>query len=146
MLDKNQLLYVMTQPDMERLTRCEFVTHTYLYPGNLSKVLNYLVSSSRLDLKHQISTSKNLLHINKLVPIYVNPHLTLFPIKQQRAPLQIYINAHQIRGLTSKGSQTLIYFNSRKQLLVDEGYTLIRKKWLESLSLATFYQQDIELS
>ncbi|MCY1568483.1 competence protein ComK [Staphylococcus pettenkoferi] len=145
MLDKNQLLYVMTQPDLERLTRCEFVNHSYLYPGSLNKVLNYLISSSRLDIKHQIATSKNLLHINKLVPIYVNQHLTLFPIKQQRAPLQIYINAHQIRGLTSKGSRTLIYFSARKQLLVDEGYTLIRKKWLESLSLATFYNQNIEL-
>ena len=145
MLDKNQLLYVMTQPDLERLTRCEFVSHSYLYPGSLNKVLNYLISSSRLDIKHQIATSKNLLHINKLVPIYVNQHLTLFPIRQQRAPLQIYINAHQIRGLTSKGSRTLIYFSARKQLLVDEGYTLIRKKWLESLSLATFYNQDIEL-
>ena len=76
MLDKNQLLYVMTQPDLERLTRCEFVNHSYLYPGSLNKVLNYLISSSRLDIKHQIATSKNLLHINKLVPIYVNQHLT----------------------------------------------------------------------
>ena len=70
--------------------------------------------------------AKRLLAI-KLVPLYISDQVVLFPIKHQRAPLQTYINALTIIGLTSTTNGVIITFENNIQLHVDEPYSLIYK-------------------
>ncbi|MGX8004175.1 competence protein ComK [Staphylococcus hominis] len=84
----------------------------------------------------QLKLAKRLLSINKLVPIYISKDVILFPIKHQRAPIQIYFNAQRIIGLTSSQNKTIITFDNSAQCVVDEPYILVYKKWQESILLA----------
>ena len=75
----------------------------------------------------RLKLAKRLLAINKLVPLYISDQVVLFPIKHQRAPLQTYINALTIIGLTSTTNGVIITFENNIQLHVDEPYSLIYK-------------------
>ncbi|MCU5746835.1 competence protein ComK [Staphylococcus sp. SQ8-PEA] len=140
MINLDQLLYLKTKPTLEANTECVFQTYSIDLPAASNKIIKYLLKQYNLDLHHQVSLTKRFLNINKLVPLYFSQSLILFPIKHKRAPLQIYINAYQITGLSSKGSQTIIYFTNQKYIFVDENYIFIYKKWLEALSLKSFYK------
>lgn len=86
-----------------------------------------------------------MLAIHKLVPLYISDKAVLFPIKHQRAPLQTYINALNIIGLTSSKDGVIITFDNNIQLRVDEPYTLIYKKWQESTLLFHLMHKTMQI-
>lgn len=93
----------------------------------------------------RLKLAKRLLAINKLVPLYISDKVVLFPIKHQRAPLQTYINALTIIGLTSTTNGVIITFENNIQLQVDEPYSLIYKKWQESTLLYHLVQKTMQI-
>ncbi|MDO2261727.1 hypothetical protein Q2438_25340, partial [Escherichia coli] len=62
----------------------------------ITKAIPYYAKLHFTSASILIDAAKSILNINKLVPIYLNPKTILFPIKQKRAPIQTYINAHYI--------------------------------------------------
>ncbi|MWF63483.1 competence protein ComK [Staphylococcus haemolyticus] len=111
------LLYIQTLQHSEHKTKCCFSTYDMVLP----------------------------FPINKLVPLYISDKVVLFPIKHQRAPLQTYINALTIIGLTSTTNGVIITFENNIQLRVDEPYSLIYKKWQESTLLHHLVQKTMQI-
>ncbi|HCZ0853597.1 TPA: competence protein ComK, partial [Staphylococcus aureus] len=104
------LLYIQTATSNHLETNCVFLHCDYILKVPINKLVSYY---AKLHLSSQsvlIETAKNILNINKLVPIYINPKTILFPLKHKRAPIQIYINAHYIVGMTAIENSTLIHF------------------------------------
>ncbi|MDO7018732.1 competence protein ComK [Staphylococcus aureus] len=119
---------------------------TVIWPFYFYTIIRTLSYYAKLHLSSQsvlIETAKNILNINKLVPIYINPKTILFPLKHKRAPIQIYINAHYIVGMTAIENSTLIHFQEGIQLEVDEPFSLVSKKCHESLALKHFIENTI---
>ncbi|MGT3771000.1 competence protein ComK [Staphylococcus aureus] len=117
-----------------------------IYRETLSRFSCAASIYAKLHLSSQsvlIETAKNILNINKLVPIYINAKTILFPLKHKRAPIQIYINAHYIVGMTAIENSTLIHFQEGIQLEVDEPFSLVSKKCHESLALKHFIENTI---
>ncbi len=122
------LLYIQTATSNHLETNCVFLHCDYILKVPINKLVSYY---TKLHLSSQsvlIETAKNILNINKLVPIYINPKTILFPLKHKRAPIQIYINAHYIVGMTAIENSTLIHFQEGIQLEVDEPFSLVSKK------------------
>ncbi|HDE4397341.1 TPA: competence protein ComK [Staphylococcus aureus] len=134
------LLYIQTATSNHLETNCVFLHCDYILKVPINKLVSYY---AKLHLSSQsvlIGTAKNILNINKLVPIYINAKTILFPLKHKRAPIQIYINAHYIVGMTAIENSTLIHFQEGIQLEVDEPFSLVSKKCHESLALKHFIE------
>ncbi|MBU4915029.1 competence protein ComK [Staphylococcus aureus] len=134
------LLYIQTATSNHLETNCVFLHCDYILKVPINKLVSYY---DKLHLSSQsvlIETAKNILNINKLVPIYINAKTILFPLKHKRAPIQIYINAHYIVGMTAIENSTLIHFQEGIQLEVDEPFSLVSKKCHESLALKHFIE------
>ncbi|HEA4298949.1 TPA: competence protein ComK [Staphylococcus aureus] len=134
------LLYIQTATSNHLETNCVFLHCDYILKVPINKLVSYY---AKLHLSSQsvlIATAKNILNINKLVPIYINAKTILFPLKHKRAPIQIYINAHYIVGMTAIENSTLIHFQEGIQLEVDEPFSLVSKKCHESLALKHFIE------
>lgn len=131
----HELLYIKTSTSDHLSTDCVYTHYSYSLPNSIHKVLNYYLKLHFKTLELQTLYAKRILKINKLIPIYINPQVILFPIKQKRAPIQYYINARQIIGINVKRDVTVINFNNAIALEVDEPYTLVIKKCQESLIL-----------
>ncbi|HCT6308106.1 TPA: competence protein ComK [Staphylococcus aureus] len=137
------LLYIQTATSNHLETNCVFLHCDYILKVPINKLVSYY---AKLHLSSQsvlIETAKNILNINKLVPIYINAKTILFPLKHKRAPIQIYINAHYIVGMTAIENSTLIHFQESIQLEVDEPFSLVSKKCHESLALKHFIENTI---
>lgn len=135
MTDYKDLLFIKTHESNDGQTLCRYKTHDYVYPTVIKNVLSYYLELHNKSLATQTKVAKRLLDINKLVPIYIHKELVLFPIKQKRAPIQYYINAHFIIGIKSKRNLSTIQFEDGHYLMVDEHFYLVLKKWKESCAL-----------
>src|SRR5699024_788466 len=98
--------------------------------------ITYLLETYGLSLSYQTKQAKQILKIRKMVPIFITPQITLFPLKARRAPLQYYINANAIIGIKSNNDQTTIYFENATFILIDSHYTYLYKKWQVSITLS----------
>ncbi|HDY9497053.1 TPA: competence protein ComK [Staphylococcus argenteus] len=142
-ISTKHLLYIKTASSNHIKTDCVFLNYNYHLPISVNKLIEYYAKLHLKTPELQIETAKNLLNINKLIPIYLDHKAILFPIKQKRAPIQIYINAHYIIGMTAKNDSTLIHFKKGITLEVDEPISLISKKCHESLALKHFIEHTI---
>ena len=84
----SKLLYLKTVISDELMTIGQYTTHQFNYPTSMMPTVHYLLDTYRLSLPHQIKEAKQILKIRKMVPIFINSHITLFPLKAKRAPLQ----------------------------------------------------------
>ncbi|HBC4865883.1 TPA: competence protein ComK [Staphylococcus aureus] len=134
------LLYIQTATSNHLETNCVFLHCDYILKVPINKLVSYYAKLHLSSQSALIETAKNILNINKLVPIYINAKTILFPLKHKRAPIQIYINAHYIVGMTAIENSTLIHFQEGIQLEVDEPFSLVSKKCHESLALKHFIE------
>lgn len=136
------LLYIQAMSGSSLKTKCCFTTYDMVLPFPIKKVLIYYLEQYQRSYSQQVKLAKRLLTINKLVPLYISNKVILFPVKQQRAPLQIYLNAQAIIGLTSTSTGTIVTFDNLIQFKINEPYTLVYKKWQESLLLFHLVQKS----
>ncbi|HDF2185189.1 TPA: competence protein ComK [Staphylococcus aureus] len=139
-ISTKHLLYIQTATSNHLETKCVFLYHEYNLEFPITKAIPYYAKFHFTSASILIDAAKSILNINKLVPIYLNPKTILFPIKQKRAPIQTYINAHYIIGMTEMGNSTMLHFKNGKTLEVDEPMSLISKKCYESLALKHFIE------
>ncbi|MGY3480617.1 MULTISPECIES: competence protein ComK [Staphylococcus] len=131
-----KLLYLKSVAGNEIITIGQYTTHQFHYPTSIMPTITYLLETYGLSLSNQTKQAKQILKIRKMVPIFITPQITLFPIKARRAPLQYYINANAIVGIKSNNNQTTIYFENATFIIVDAPYTFVYKKWQESITLS----------
>lgn len=131
-----KLLYLKSVAGNEIITIGQYTTHQFHHPTSIMPTITYLLETYGLSLSYQTKQAKQILKIRKMVPIFITPQITLFPLKARRAPLQYYINANAIVGIKSNNDQTTIYFENATFILVDAPYTFVYKKWQESITLS----------
>ena len=131
-----KLLYLKSVVGNEIITIGQYTTHQFHYPTSIMPTITYLLETYGLSLSNQTKQAKQILKIRKMVPIFITPQITLFPLKARRAPLQYYINANAIVGIKSNNDQTTIYFENATFIIVDAPYTFVYKKWQESITLS----------
>ncbi|MEX6358830.1 competence transcription factor ComK [Staphylococcus cohnii] len=131
-----KLLYLKSVAGNEIITIRQYTTHQFHYPTSIMPTITYLLETYGLSLSYQTKQAKQILKIRKMVPIFITPQITLFPLKARRAPLQYYINANAIVGIKSNNDQTTIYFENATYIIVDAPYTFVYKKWQESITLS----------
>ena len=108
-------------------------------------VHHYLLELHQKSYHNQCMLSKNILNIKKFIPIYINEETILFPVTQKRAPIKYFINARNIIGIHSSIHTTMIVFEDGTTIELNIPYTLVTKKWQESLTVGhiiektTFY-------
>lgn len=135
------LLYLQTLKSSSLKTKCCFTTYDMVLPFPIKKVLIYYLEQHHKSYLQQVKLAKRLLTINKLVPLYISEKVVLFPVKHQRAPLQVYINTFTVIGLSSHKAGTLITFENNLSFYVTEPYTLVYKKWQECILLMHLVQK-----
>lgn len=131
-----KLLYLKSVAGNEIIKIGQYTTHQFHYPTSIMPTITYLLETYGLSLSYQTKQAKQILKIRKMVPIFITPQITLFPLKARRAPLQYYINANAIVGIKSNNDQTTIYFENATFIIVDAPYTFVYKKWQESITLS----------
>lgn len=144
MSEHQDLLFIKTNESNSMSTLCRYKTHDYIYPTVIKNVLSYYLELHNKSFTTQTKVAKRLLNINKLVPIYIHNQLVLFPIKQKRAPIQYYINAHFIIGIKSKRNLLTIQFENGHYLVVDEQFYTVFRKWQESCTLKSLLAHNID--
>ncbi|MGJ5711649.1 competence protein ComK [Staphylococcus auricularis] len=134
----HDLLYLQTSTDSNSQTMIQWPDKKEFSTRTLPHVLNSILKLYLRDIKLQRETPKRLLNINKRVPLYVCDQLVLLPLKPQRATIQYYVNAINIHHIEHHGDRTKIHFVNAHTLMIDEPYTLIYRKWKESIALIHF--------
>lgn len=133
------LLYIRTKQSIITQTICKYTYGTLVYHGHVRRVIAYLLYQNHRSTHVQSHISKQFLKINKLIPLYIDKHLILFPVKHQRAAIQYYVNACEIIGISIVDQQTCIHFSNRTQLFVDDPPARIEKKWKECVAMHTYH-------
>ena len=128
------LLYLKTAISNETETRIQYSDYHITVPFTPQKM-------NHTSLQVQSSKAKRLLNINKLIPIYINRDTILFPLTQKRASIKYFINARKIIGIHSSVDSTIIIFDNTTLLRTEIPYTLVSKKWQESLTLAQIIEK-----
>src|SRR5699024_11618349 len=114
-----KLLYLKSVVGNEIITVGQYTTHQFHYPTSIMPTLTYLLETYGLALSYQTKQAKQVLKIRKMVPIFINPDITLFPLKAKSAPLKYYINDNAIVGIKSNNEQTKIYYENAIIFIVD---------------------------
>lgn len=135
------LLYFKTAISNETETFVQYSDYQITVPFTPLKMIHYLLELNHTSLQVQSSIAKRILNINKLIPIYVNQDTILFPITQKRASIKYFINARKIIGIHSSVNSTIIIFENSTLLHTEIPYTLVSKKWQESLTLGQIIEK-----
>ncbi|EKS37977.1 competence protein ComK [Staphylococcus epidermidis] len=144
-ISTHSLLYIQTAFSTNVETYIQYEHYAIHLPCTPEKTLHYLLELHQKSYHNQCMLSKNILNIKKFIPIYINEETILFPVTQKRAPIKYFINARNIIGIHSSIHTTMIVFENGTTIELNIPYTLVTKKWQESLTVGhiiektTFY-------
>lgn len=87
-------------------------------------------------LKGRLDAIKIKYHWRKQVPLFIDSELVLFPIANQKDLNNIYINAYNIKRISSIDVQkSQIFFKNGHTLLVSKSAKMVEKYYLRALSI-----------
>ncbi|GEP88088.1 hypothetical protein SCO01_22780 [Staphylococcus cohnii subsp. cohnii] len=81
-----KLLYLKSVAGNEIITIGQYTTHQFHYPTSIMPTITYLLETYGLSLSYQTKQAKQILKIRKMVPIFITPQITLFPLKRGVRP------------------------------------------------------------
>lgn len=102
---------------------------------NINIYLNNILIHQLTTVYGRVDAIKNLYGYKKLVPIYINSQLILFPILNLKEYENIYINACNIIRITKNKSNTIIEFIGNKKIYIKKSYLQINKYYQRAISI-----------
>ena len=125
-ISTKHLLYIQTATSNHLETKCVFLYHEYNLEFPITKAIPYYAKLHFTSASILIDAAKAYSTLTSwcLFTLIQNDS---FPNKTKRAPIQTYINAHYIIGMTEMGNSTMLHFKNGKTLEVDEPMSLISK-------------------
>jgi hypothetical protein len=95
----------------------------------------FTTPNKKINQNKKINAIKYKYNLKKLVPIYVNKDLMLFPISNTKTVDNIYINSVNILEISKMENKTKIVFNNYDQIMVDKKYQLINNYYQRCLRI-----------
>ncbi len=145
-ISTHSLLYIQTAFSTNVETYIQYEHYAIHLPCTPEKTLHYLLELHQKSYHNQCMLSKNILNIKKFIPIYINEETILFPVTQKRAPIKYFINARNIIGIHSSIHTTMIVFEDGTTIELNIPYTLVTKKWQESLTVGHIIENYLLLN
>ncbi len=132
MINNKEILYI-------KQGNCE----TIIYTGNkeikllekIDKVFNKWCLDSLTTYKGRMDAIKQKYQLKKLVPIYINKDLMLFPINNKKDVDNIYINILNILKIEKESDLTKILFKNDYVLYLNKSYKLVNNYYQKSLKI-----------
>src|SRR5699024_1925786 len=124
-----KLLYLKSVVGNEIITVGQNTTHQFHYPTSSMPTLTYLLETYGLSLSYQTKQAKQVLKIRNMVPIFINPDITLFQLIPRRAPSQYRINANLIVWLNSNSICAPMSVNTT--IIIDKSTSGLIKNWTD---------------
>ena len=88
--------------------------------------INNLLKEELTNYEARVKTTKSVLSLKTLIPIYVRQNILLFPTTSLRSPNIIFVNYHKVMSIVSRGKTTSIIFDDLTELDLDIGYYRIK--------------------
>lgn len=126
-ISTKHLLYIQTATSNHLETKCVFLYHEYNLEFPITKAIPYYAKLHFTSASILIDAAKAYSTLTSWCLFTLIRKRFFFPIKQKRAPIQTYINAHYVIGMTEMGNSTMLHFKNGKTLEVDEPMSLISK-------------------
>lgn len=89
--------------------------------------LDLLLLKQLTTYQGRIDSIKKIYGIKKLVPIYIDPNINLFPVYNLKDYENIYINVVNILKVKKHKNSSLICFKGGDELLIDKNITILNK-------------------
>ncbi len=102
---------------------------------SIYKLLDKWCLESLTTYEGRIEAIKKIYHIKKLVPIYINKDLMLFPVDNRKAIENIYINVTKILELCDINNKTKIVFKNKDSIVIKKKYQLINNYYQRCLNI-----------
>ena len=102
---------------------------------NINVYLNNILLSQLTTVVGRVEAIKTIYGFKKLVPIYIDRQLILFPIANLKDYENIYVNASNIIRIIKKETFTVIEFICGKKLYVNKSYFQINKYYKRAISI-----------
>ena len=88
--------------------------------------INNLLKEELTNYEARVKTTKSVLSLKTLIPIYVRQNILLFPTTSLRSPNIIFVNYHKVMSIVRRGKTTSIIFDDLTELDLDIGYYRIK--------------------
>lgn len=101
----------------------------------IEKVINKWCLDSLTTYQGRLDAIKQKYRLKKLVPIYIDKELMLFPIDNKQKLDNVYINSLNILEIDKLANQTKIVFKNKEYLIIDKKYQLINNYYQRCLKI-----------
>ena len=102
---------------------------------NIYKIFDDWCLVSLTTYEGRIEAIKKIYQIKKLVPIYINQDLMLFPIENRKSVENIYINVTKITKICDIDNKTKIFFKNCDSIIVNKKYQLVNNYYQRCLNI-----------
>ncbi len=124
MLVKEEILYI-------KLGNRESIIYTLNGIVHINKTIDNLFNEWCLEelttYKGRMEALRIKYRFKKLVPVYINKKITLFPLFDKKDLNNVYINYINVLFVEKQGQNTIIEFINHEQLIVEKNYQIINK-------------------
>lgn len=132
MINNKEILYIK-QGNRESIIYT--INGKIVVNDTIDRLINKWCIDSLSTYTGRIDAIKCKYNLKKLVPIYVNKDLMLFPIGNTKTVDNIYINSVNILEISKMENKTKIVFNNYDQIMVDKKYQLINNYYQRCLRI-----------
>lgn len=101
----------------------------------IEKVINKWCLDSLTTYQGRLDAIKQKYRLKKLVPIYIDKELMLFPIDNKQKLDNVYINSLNVLEIDKLANQTKIVFKNKEYLIIDKKYQLINNYYQRCLKI-----------
>lgn len=132
MINNKEILYI-------KQGNCETIIYTSSKEIKLlekiDKVFNKWCLDSLTTYKGRMEAIKQKYQLKKLVPIYINKDLMLFPVNNKKDVDNIYINVLSILKIEEENNLTKIIFKNNDFVYLTKSYKLVNNYYKKCLKI-----------
>jgi hypothetical protein len=132
MINNKDILYIKQG---NRETIIYTIKKELIVTENINKIFDKWCLESLTTYKGRMEAIKRKYHLKKLVPIYINKDLMLFPINNKKSVDNIYINVINVLNICDMKDKSKIIFKNQEYLIVNKKYQIINNYYLRCLNI-----------
>lgn len=132
-MNNNKNILYITQGNRETIIHT--IDEKIVVRDSLEKLIDKWCINYLTTYKGRLDAIKQNYHLKKLVPIYINKDLMLFPIDNKKSIDNIYVNIINIQDITDMLENTKLIFKNQEYIIVNKKYQLVKTYYHRCLKI-----------
>lgn len=105
--------------------------------------INQMLKQELTDYEARVKTTKAVLSLKSLVPIYIKNDILLFPTTSLRNHDMIFVNYHKVISFSKENEKTIIIFDDLSELRVKVRFSKIKNTYKKAIELDEYIKKKM---